>query len=220
MDYRQHPSESWLEYFRSTGHPEATPIGGGVEGAIYRLRPGLVAKVWANQSERELAKYAAFYADLRAHELPFQTPRIERIQSIDGSVVTVELELPGHPLQEHLVDGQVLTEHAADQLVTILAAFRDIEWFDSARQLAVLAEPAPLLAPGQSWPSAMAALIGRKFSAYRDLLARDVPEAVGCVRSSARTRSTRRASCTATCTGPTCSSTTSSGSAPCSTSAS
>jgi Phosphotransferase enzyme family len=182
MDYRQHPNEHWLAYFRTTGYPEAAAIGGGVEGAIYRLRPGRVAKVWANQSEGELARYAAFYADLRAHELPFQTPRIERVHSVDGAVVTEELDLPGHPLQEHLTAGQVITEQAADTLVTILAAFRDIPWFDSAKQLAVLAEPTPLLAPGSSWPASMAALVGRKFAAYRHLLTRDVPEVDDLVR--------------------------------------
>jgi phosphotransferase family enzyme len=177
MDYRQHPTERWLEYFRATGHPEATPIGGGVEGATYRLRPGRVAKVWAGRTESELADLAAFYADLRVRELPFRTPLIEHIRGVDGSVVTEEVELPGHPLQEHLPDGEAIPEHAAEQLVAILAALRDIAWFDSARRLAVLAESAPLVSPGTSWPAATAALVARRFAAYRHLLARDVPEA-------------------------------------------
>ena len=176
MDYRQQPSEHWLEYFRATGHPTATPLGGGVEGAIYRLCPGRIAKVWVDQSETQLARYAQFYTDLGAHRLPFETPRIISIQNIDGSVVTEELELPGHPLQEHLVTGQVITRRAAEALVAILAALRDIPWFDSAKQLAVLGERAPLLAGGRSWPAAMDALIGRKFGAYRRLLVRDVPD--------------------------------------------
>ena len=56
--------------------------------------------------------------------------------------------------------------------MAILAALRDIPWFDSAKQLAVLAEPVPLLVPGSTWPAAMAALIGRRFATYRHLLAR------------------------------------------------
>ena len=177
MNYRQQPNEHWLEYFRATGYPTATPLGGGVEGATYRLRAGRVAKVWAHKSESELARYSQFYADLGAHTLPFETPRIISIQSIDGSLVTEELELPGHPLQEHLVDGQVTTKQAAEDLVAILAALREIPWFGSAKQLPVLGERMPLLAEGRSWPAAMDALIGRKFEAYRRLLVRDVPDA-------------------------------------------
>lgn len=112
-----------------------------MEGAIYRLRPGRFAKVWANQN------------------------------------VTEELELPGQPMQEHIPDGEVIPEQAAEKLVAILAALRDVAWFDSAKQLAVLGESTPMLAHEASWPAAMASLIERKFDAYRYLLARDVPEA-------------------------------------------
>ena len=47
-----------------------------MEGAIYDLGRGLVAKVWRDRRPAELARMQRFYADVAAAGLPFGTPEI------------------------------------------------------------------------------------------------------------------------------------------------
>lgn len=174
MDYRQHPSEEWLDYFRAAGYASVEPIGGGVEGAVYRIRPGRIAKVWAKRPVEELQMFANFYLELRRRDLPFETPLIEGISLVRGRVVTQERELAGHPLEEDLNAGEIVSDRTAEIFAFILAALRDIPWFDAALSLPVLDERSPLLGGSASWPRAVSALIDRKFRQYQSLLARDV----------------------------------------------
>jgi hypothetical protein len=183
MDYRQYPSDQWLDYFRAAGHPLVRPIGGGVEGAIYRLRPGVVAKVWAKRRIADLEMYAQFYSDLRSHhELPFDTPLIRSVRLVNGLTITEENELRGHPLQDGFENDAVISERYANNFVDILTALRDVPWFSSAKDLSVLGEDRPLMAGEESWPRALAALISRKYRQYQHLLTRDVNRVEGLVQ--------------------------------------
>jgi hypothetical protein len=182
MDYRQYPSDHWLEYFRRAGNSSVRPIGGGVEGAIYKLRPGVVAKVWAKRKIADLEAYARFYSDLQSHELPFETPLIRKIYLVDGLAVTEETELHGRSLQDEFEDDRVISERNAVRFVDILSALREIPWFSSARDLPVLGEDRPLMACDQSWPTALGALIRRKYQKYQHLLTRDIDGAEGLVQ--------------------------------------
>jgi hypothetical protein len=183
MDYRQYPSDHWLDYFRAAGHPSVRPIGGGVEGATYQLRPGMVAKVWAKRGIADLETYARFYSDLRSNQLPFDTPLITDIYLVDGLVVTEEIELHGQPLQDEFDDDEVISERTAERFVDILAAFRQIPWFSSAVDLPVLGEHRPLMAGEESWQLALTALISRKFQKYQHLLTGDIDGVEGLIQN-------------------------------------
>ncbi len=68
----------WLDYFGLQGHTP-TALAAGVEGAIYDLGGGLVAKVWRDRPMPELERMQRFYADVASASLPFATPEIRRI---------------------------------------------------------------------------------------------------------------------------------------------
>ena len=47
VDYRQRHTAHWLQHFAARGYPTARPLAAGVEGSVYRLGEGVVAKVWS-----------------------------------------------------------------------------------------------------------------------------------------------------------------------------
>ena len=83
VDFRQAHSKEWLGYFARLGYPTARPLAAGVEGAVYRLGEGMVAKVWRQRGVPELLLWQAFYADVAASGLPFATPVILRMEEVD-----------------------------------------------------------------------------------------------------------------------------------------
>jgi hypothetical protein len=82
VDFRQAHSQEWLDHFARIGHPAARPLAAGVEGAVYRLGDGTVAKVWGRRGIPELLLWQAFYADVAAGGLPFATPLILRVEEV------------------------------------------------------------------------------------------------------------------------------------------
>lgn len=54
--------------FRPLGYLGAEPLAVGIEGAVYRVRDGLVDKVWASRPTDELVRLQHFYRDLAAQK--------------------------------------------------------------------------------------------------------------------------------------------------------
>ncbi|MGI5292168.1 aminoglycoside phosphotransferase family protein [Nonomuraea polychroma] len=92
-----HVADPWAGYFAERGHPGARRIGAGVEGVVYRLGDGQVAKVWTGRPPTELTRQV--YADIAQHRLPFATPEIFEVHEHESVVVTYERELPGVPMR-------------------------------------------------------------------------------------------------------------------------
>ncbi|MFE2413274.1 DUF5753 domain-containing protein [Kitasatospora sp. NPDC059408] len=68
--------DPWPAYFADRGLPSARRIGAGVEGVVYGLGDGRVAKVWSGRPPAGLALTRQVYADIARHQLPFATPEI------------------------------------------------------------------------------------------------------------------------------------------------
>src|SRR5215469_13163746 len=83
-DFVVSPTQRWTEHFASKGH-NPQPLAAGVEGAIYDLGGGLIAKVWRERRAAELVRMQAFYADVAAAGLPFGTPEIVGVDHVDGT---------------------------------------------------------------------------------------------------------------------------------------
>ena len=66
-----------------------------MDGAIYDLGDGLVAKVWRDRRPAELVRMQSFYADVAAAGLPFSTPEILAVEQVERTTVTYERKLPG-----------------------------------------------------------------------------------------------------------------------------
>jgi aminoglycoside phosphotransferase (APT) family kinase protein len=171
-----HTSE-WLESFTRQGYPDVEPLAAGVEGAIYRLGDGMVAKVWGRRREPELLRMQNFYADVARAGLPFATPVILRVEEINGSAVTFERELHGEPLQKRLAfEDRELDPLAVDCLVEVVRALADVPGTDSMRQLPVLDEDRPFWAGTDDFPTALIALLKRRVARFGELLRAHVPD--------------------------------------------
>ncbi|MEU6577580.1 aminoglycoside phosphotransferase family protein [Streptomyces sp. NPDC046805] len=179
-DYLQRHSTDWVEYFTSQGHSAVRPLAAGVEGAVYRLGNGIVAKVWSGRPPADLGLIRQVYADIAHHPLPFATPQILATEDRDGTLVTYERELPGSPLRVDAGDSQpapapVLTAQEKDVLLTVLRGLASVPGSAAMRRLTVQGDDRPLWEGHSRFPDALAALVQRAARRHGDVLGAAVP---------------------------------------------
>ncbi|MEU4768830.1 aminoglycoside phosphotransferase family protein [Actinosynnema sp. NPDC023794] len=178
VEYRQRHSDEWVAYFTRRGHRAPRPLAAGVEGAVYRLDEGLVAKVWSGRPPADLDLSRRVYADIARHRLPFATPEILDSEVHDGVLVTYERELTGTPLRPDPVMTSAerdlpATETAA--LLTVLRGLATVPGTEAMRELTVQGDDRPLWQGHTRFPDALAALVRRAARRHGDLLAGHVP---------------------------------------------
>jgi aminoglycoside phosphotransferase (APT) family kinase protein len=173
----QEHTPEWLDYFTRHGYPDVEPLAAGVEGAIYRLGHGTVAKVWGHKRQPELTATQQFYADVARADLPFATPVILRVEVVNGLAVTFERQLPGEPLQKRLAFGdRSLDEAAVDCVTAVLRALRTVQGTEAMRRLPVLDEARPFWRGKDDFPAALIALLERRAARFGNLLRQHVPD--------------------------------------------
>lgn len=166
----------WMRHFAGQGH-DPRPLAAGVEGAIYDLGGGLVAKVWRDRRPAELVRMQAFYADVGAAGLPFSTPEILAVEQAHGRSVTYERKLPGEPLERRLGDGgEGLDPVAARCVAGVLRALSTVPATPAMRQLAVLDEDRPLWDGAASFPAALLGLLGRRADRFGPVIRGNLPD--------------------------------------------
>jgi hypothetical protein len=176
-DFKRVHTEDWRAHFISRGYPGVAPLGSGVEGAIYRLGNGTVAKVWARRHGPELLRLQDFYADVGRVGLPFATPVILGVEEVDGVAVTFELELPGAPLQKRMaLDDARVGPAALACVVEVLRALAAVPATAAMQAMPVLDEGRPFWAGADDFRTALAALLERRVGSYHTVLRRDVPD--------------------------------------------
>jgi aminoglycoside phosphotransferase (APT) family kinase protein len=169
-------TQQWLDHFRRQGHDPA-PLAAGVEGAIYDLGDGLVAKVWRERRTPELERMQSFYADVAAADLPFATPEILRIQQVGSTSVTYERRLRGKPLQQRLdITDRQIGPAAVNCVTDVLRALATVPATASMRELAALDENRPLWAGADSFQAALLGLIERRVTRFGPVIRDHVPD--------------------------------------------
>jgi len=153
------------------GHAGAEQIAIGMQGAVYRLGEGKIAKIWFHAGTTELRRLADFYGRLH---LTLRTPEIVELYEGPQYWVTVETELPGAPL--YTVEPTL--EAARDCVLDVLA---ELATATITPSLPVLDETEPFRRPGQSWPEALAGLTTRRVERFRSKLQPAIPELDGIV---------------------------------------
>ncbi|MEU1414718.1 aminoglycoside phosphotransferase family protein [Streptomyces sp. NPDC005731] len=178
-DLGKDPTAKRLQHLVDAGYPDARPVRGAVEGAVYLVGQGRVAKVWEHRHGSELLRMQRFYADSAGH-LPFDAPRILAVQDIAGVPVTVEREPIGEPLavKVRTDDPEVLPE-AVDCLVRVLRALADAHDVDEVKRLPVLDEERPLWEGHTAFGTALADLIDRRVGRCSGLLSARVADFAG-----------------------------------------
>lgn len=169
-------TQRWIEHFRSEGH-DPQPLAAGVEGAIYDLGNGLVAKVWRDHRPAELVRMQSFYADVAAANLPFGTPEIVAVEQVEGTSVTYERRLPGEPLERQLGRDDSGMDPAAARCVTdVLRALATVSATKAMRQLAVLDEDRPLWDGAATFQDALLRLLRRRVARFGPVIRRHLPD--------------------------------------------
>jgi hypothetical protein len=174
-DFTKQHSDEWTRHFIDQGYSETSPLAAGVEGAIYRLGNGLLAKVWGARSAEELGKMQSLYGDIKAVTLPFATPTIVDIQRVNGFVVTYERELPGVPLADPpSYDSPTLKDQDARCIADVLRGLAMVPATPGMRSLAVLDEDRPFWDGSSRFCEALTRLLERRLGRFGDLLRQHV----------------------------------------------
>jgi aminoglycoside phosphotransferase (APT) family kinase protein len=169
-------TQQWFDHFTSQGH-DAKPLAAGVEGAIYDLGNGLIAKVWRERRATELERMQSFYADVAAAGLPFGTPEILAVEQVSGTSVTYECKLPGQPLQGRLdVDDREIDAVAVRCVIDVLRDLATVPATTSMRQLAVLDEDQPFWASADTFQAALLALLDRRVTRFGHVIREHLPD--------------------------------------------
>ncbi|MFD5461318.1 aminoglycoside phosphotransferase family protein [Kitasatospora sp. NPDC127059] len=172
-------SDPWPAYFADRGHPGVRRIGAGVEGVVYGLGDGRVAKVWSGRPPADFALTRQVYADIARHPLPFSTPEVLDAEDHEGVLVTYERELPGDSMRVDSAraahEREVPTRHS-DALLAVLRGLASVPGTDAMRRLTVQGDDRPLWRDHDSFRDALAALVARAAARHGAALAACVPD--------------------------------------------
>lgn len=185
--HRQQHSATWARYFADRGHGAARPLAAGVEGAVYRLGDGTVAKVWTGRRPADPDLVRRVYDDIARHaaSLPFATPEILAVEEHEGVLVTYERELAGAPLRADsavVAPPRELPGRETDALLTVLRGLAAVPGTEAMRRLTVQGDDRPLWEGHARFPDALAALVRRAVRRHGDLLAARIPGLAAVVR--------------------------------------
>jgi hypothetical protein len=121
-----------------------------MEGAVYDLGGGLVGKLWFNRSAAEVLPLQEFLAELNQQDLPFRTPDITVVDSVDGQAVSIERKLTGTPLSEALESGAMTQQQGLHLFVEVVTALSKTTAGPATRALPLLGQSTPQ--PGEGTP--------------------------------------------------------------------
>ncbi|WP_435282934.1 phosphotransferase family protein [Streptomyces koelreuteriae] len=173
-------ADPWPARFADRGYTGARRIGAGVEGVVYGLGEGRVAKVWSGGSPAGLELTRQVYADIAAHALPFSTPEILDAEEHEGGVlVTYERELPGVPMRAdsaHADYDRELPVQDSDALLGVLRGLASVPGTDAMRRLTVQGDDRPLWRDHDRFQNALAALVARAVERHGAALAVHLPD--------------------------------------------
>ncbi|MEV0530946.1 aminoglycoside phosphotransferase family protein [Kitasatospora sp. NPDC050463] len=172
-------SDPWLVHFAGRGHTGVRRIGAGVEGVVYGLGGGRVAKVWSGRPPADLGLTRQVYADIARHPLPFSTPEIFDIEDHEGVLLTYERELPGvsmHVDSAHPDHGREVPTQHREVLLAVLRGLSSVPGTDAMRQLTVQGDDRPLWRDHDRFRNALAALVTRAAARHGAALAAHVPD--------------------------------------------
>ncbi|HWD82968.1 MAG TPA: phosphotransferase [Kribbella sp.] len=160
---------SYADELQLLGFREPEELAIGMQGAVYRLGDGRIAKVWFHAQEPELRTLQELYDEI-AGQLPYATPRILEVRRPEAHWVTIEEELPGVPLHTVAVPyGEPGWERARDCVVEVVASLSQVQ--APKVRMAVLDETDPFRPADMSWVEALTGLVRRRLERYGHQLA-------------------------------------------------
>ena len=167
-------SDAFLqEQLRILGYGGPEQIAIGMQGAVFRLGGGKVAKIWFHAGETELRTLGELYEALDG-QLPYRTPRVLELHHPGPYWVTIEEELPGVPLHEVAPEFSAPGwERVRDCVVEVVDALAQVAAPEVLRRTSVLDETGPFRPGGMSWREALAGLVQRRAAQFHTRLVDD-----------------------------------------------
>lgn len=162
------------ERFAAEGFSDVSAIGSGMEGVVYRLAPGTVAKVWYHQPFDRVRVLQEFYRGILAAGLPIATPEIHEVWQVDNQCVSIETEILGPTLESREPLRVDRWPRAVSALTEVLSYFAEVPAVDALRELPVLDETGPFVQPGYTWPKALRGLLIRRVERSASILRQSV----------------------------------------------
>jgi aminoglycoside phosphotransferase (APT) family kinase protein len=150
----------WAEQLAARGYTP-TPLAAGVEGAVFRLEGGTVAKVWNSRERDEILGLASFYEAVAVADLPFLTPSIFEVGDLGDATFSIERELPGAPLFRAGGESPPLESGRLRCVAEALGALAAVRPTEAMKQLPILDESDPLWIEG-SFNEGLARLVTRR----------------------------------------------------------
>lgn len=151
----------WAAELTERGYTPAR-LAAGVEGAVFRLGNGTVAKVWNSRTEADIARLSSFYGAVARAGLPFLTPEIQDVGRLNEATFSIERELPGGPLfPDHTGQSPPRDPWRRQCVADVLAALAAVTPSDEMKLLPILDEPDPLWREG-SFNGALGQLVTRR----------------------------------------------------------
>ncbi|MBE2999579.1 phosphotransferase [Nocardiopsis sp. HNM0947] len=147
-----------------------------MEGQVHDLGQGRVGKAWAWRTEGELRALAAFYEELAAQDLPWDSPRILAVHRDGDRVVSIERRLHGTALSTASGSGQVGLEQARACVQQVVADLDATRAGPATRALAVLDQGAGLRRAGRTWGRDLAALVAERVHRFAPALRAALPD--------------------------------------------
>ena len=168
---------AWAAHLTGLGYDEPRVLGAGMDGVVWALGGGLVAKAWHIADVGRLTDLGAFLDDVAHAGLPFATPRILDVATGPGGAAwTLEPELSGRPLlTPDDTRSPRLTPRVVETLLDVCTALGEVAPTPAMRRAAVLGEARPLREGGQSFPAGLADLVERRVAVTGPAVAALVP---------------------------------------------
>lgn len=155
--------------FRDEGFRDVQLIGSGMEGDVYRLEPGVIAKVWHKSSRERLVALQEFYRSILQVGLTIVTPQIFDVWQIGEHGVSIEKEIIGRTLESCQPLTSSVLPRAVSAVVDVLTEFWSVPPLDVFSSLPVLDEHEPF-SSGGGWSASLAALTRRRVDLFHPVL--------------------------------------------------
>ncbi len=151
-------------------------LGAGMEGTVVDVSTDEVAKIWHGRSREDVEALVEFGTALWAASLPFATPRVLELLIDDELIITIERKVHGRPLRpDRLAEPPVVDEDAVRLMGDVLEGLARAVLSPGLAALPILPGDRPL-DPRVLFPTALAALVERRFRDRPELLRREVPD--------------------------------------------
>ncbi len=148
-----------------------------MEGHVFRIGEGRVAKVWFGKSSDEIRSLQQFYVQLDTLPLPFETPLITEVSVVEGRAVSVERELKGRSMRELVTDDETTPPpFALEATLTVLRALKKNPLPHGLATLPILGVTPSRAAQSGGATSMLLEVAERKIARYGSQLRASLPD--------------------------------------------